>query len=88
MKAAGFDVNKPSNLIYLPKKTGIHPTRSVHDGWNKGHADYNVDIKQKLNEIHQIGDIEGWSKQQYSDAIEDLRGDTRKGLREGKIKCH
>lgn len=88
IKAAGFDVNKPSNLIYLPKETGIHPTRSVHDGWNKGHADYNVDIKQKLNEIHQIGDIEGWSKQQYSDAIEDLRGDTRKGLREGKIKCH
>lgn len=38
--AAGFDVNKPSNLIYLSKEEGVHPTRSIHNGWNKVHADY------------------------------------------------
>lgn len=37
---AGFDVNKPSNLIYLSKEEGVHPTRSIHNGWNKVHADY------------------------------------------------
>lgn len=51
IKAAGFDVDKPSNLIYLPKESGIHPTRSIHNGWNKGHADYNADITKQLDEI-------------------------------------
>ena len=38
--AAGFDVNKPSNLIYRVKEEGVHPTRSIHNGWNKVYADY------------------------------------------------
>ncbi|QYS87206.1 AHH domain-containing protein [Flavobacterium oreochromis] len=88
IKAAGFDVDKPSNLIYLPKEQGTHPTRSQHNGWNSVHKAYNADINQKLKDIHDIGQAEGWSKKQYSDAIEDLRNQTRKGLREGRIKCH
>ena len=32
IKAAGFDVNKPSNLIYLPIEDGSHTTRSIHNG--------------------------------------------------------
>ncbi|WP_269467217.1 AHH domain-containing protein [Flavobacterium columnare] len=88
IKSAGFDVDKPSNLIYLPKEQGTHPTRSQHKGWNKQHKAYNADMFGKLNDIHDIGKAEGWSKKQYSEAIEDLRSQTRKGLREGRIKCH
>ena len=88
IKAAGFDVNKPSNLIYLPKEDGIHSTRSIHNGWNKAHANYNADIKQKLNDIVEFGKAKRWSRQQYLDAIESLRGDTRLGLRKGEIKCY
>nr|WP_305069870.1 AHH domain-containing protein [Flavobacterium covae] len=88
IKAAGFDVDKPSNLIYLPKEQGTHPTRSQHKGWNKQHKAYNADMFGKLKDIHDIGKAEGWSKKQYSEAIEDLRSQTRKGLREGRIKCH
>ena len=88
IKAAGFDVNKPSNLIYLPIEDGIHSTRSIHNGWNKVHANYNADIKQKLNDIVEFGNAKRWSRQQYLDAIESLRGDTRLGLRKGEIKCY
>lgn len=88
IKAAGFDVDKPSNLIYLPKESGVHPTRSVHNGWNKGHADYNASITRQLDEIAEIGKANNWSKADYAAAIDDLRSDTKQGLREGKISCH
>ncbi|MFD2909213.1 AHH domain-containing protein [Flavobacterium ardleyense] len=88
IKAAGFDVDKSSNLIYLPKEQGTHPFRSQHNGWNRQHKAYNADMRQKLNDIHDIGKADGWSKKQYSEAIESLRGDTRQDLRKGKIKCH
>ena len=88
IKAAGFDVDNPSNLIYLPKESGVHPTRSVHNGWNKGHADYNTSITQQLDEIAEIGKANNWSKADYAAAIDDLRSDTRQGLRKGKISCH
>jgi len=45
-------------------------------------------MRQKLNDIHDIGQAEGWNKKQYSDAIENLRAGTRQNLRTGKIKCH
>lgn len=45
-------------------------------------------MRQKLNDIHDIGQAEGWNKKQYSDAIENLRAGTRQDLRKGKIKCH
>ncbi|WP_164849112.1 AHH domain-containing protein [Flavobacterium columnare] len=88
IKAAGFDVDKPSNLIYLPKEQGTHPTRSLHNGWNKQHADYNLMIHDKLDKIYEKGMNKGWSQQQFHDEVSKLSKNTRKGLREGKIKCH
>jgi RHS repeat-associated protein len=87
IKAAGFNVDKPSNLIYLPEETGTHPTRSLHKGWNKGHAEYNTIMTEKLKRINKIGKAEGWSKTEYADELEKLKNNTRKGLREGVIKC-
>ena len=36
----------------------------------------------------EFGNAKRWSRQQYLDAIESLRGDTRLGLRKGEIKCY
>ncbi|WP_324713214.1 AHH domain-containing protein [Flavobacterium columnare] len=88
IKAAGFDVDKPSNLIYLPKEQGTHPTRSLHNGWNKQHADYNLMIHDKLDKIYEKGMNKGWSQQKFHDEVSKLSKDTRKGLREDRIKCH
>lgn len=40
LKAAGFNIDAPKNLIYLPKEVGIHPTRSILNGWNKVYYSY------------------------------------------------
>jgi hypothetical protein len=88
IKSAGFDVDKPSNLIYLPKDQGAHPTRSQHNGWNKQHKSYNADIKDQLDRIDRKGMQQGWDQAKYKAEIEKIRSKTRKGLREGKIKCH
>lgn len=88
IQSAGFDVNKPSNLIYLPKEEGTHPTRSRHKGWNRQHKAYNADMLDKLNKIDQKGMAQGWNQAKYKAEIDKLRGDTRQGLRKGKIKCH
>ncbi|AMA50404.1 AHH domain-containing protein [Flavobacterium covae] len=88
IKAAGFDVDKPSNLIYLPKDAGGHPTRSQHNGWNKQHKAYNADIRAELDRIDRKGMAQGWDQARYKAEIEKLRSKTRKGLREGRIKCH
>ncbi|WP_299434333.1 AHH domain-containing protein [uncultured Maribacter sp.] len=88
IKAAGFDVNQPSNLIYLPKEEGTHPTRSRHKGWNKQHKLYNQGMLEELNKLDQKGMMQGWDKAKYKAEVEKLSIDTRQKLRKGKIKCH
>jgi uncharacterized protein RhaS with RHS repeats len=88
IKAAGYDVNKPSNLIYLPKEAGTHPTRSIHNGWNKEHAAYNDMMGDKLDKLYKKGMKKGWSQQKFHDEVSKLSGNTRQDLRKGKVKCH
>ncbi|WP_409351282.1 AHH domain-containing protein [Vibrio nigripulchritudo] len=59
----------------------------VHNGWNKAHAQYNRDMRAELDEISAIGKEEKWSQQQYKDAVDDLRRETRQNLRQGKAVC-
>ena len=87
IKAAGFDVDKPSNLIYLPKEAGTHSTRSLHDGWNKGHSDYNAHMQSELDRIYEKGQTKGWGQKDYAAEIDKLRGKTKKDLRKGRISC-
>ncbi|WP_081641244.1 AHH domain-containing protein [Vibrio rotiferianus] len=49
LKSADFDIDSTSNLIYLPKDRTVHATRSIHNGWNKDHAQYNQDIRAELD---------------------------------------
>jgi len=77
-----------SNLIYLPTEEGIHPTRSIHKSWNKGHKEYNDYIKGQLEDIWDKGKDGKWTLQQFRDAIEELRRETRLELRNGSRKCY
>ncbi|MDF2400500.1 hypothetical protein GWQ27_03130 [Aeromonas sp. 5HA1] len=87
LKAAGFDIDAPKNLIYLPKDRSVHDVRSIHNGWNKSHSEYNISMREQLDEIYSVGKEEGWTQKQFSEAIDDLRRDTRQGLRRGKVCC-
>lgn len=73
VKAAGYDVNKPSSLIYLPKEHGGYGNRSVHKGYSGDHSKYNKMMKAELDDILKTGKANNWSKQQYHDAIEKQR---------------
>ena len=88
--AAGFDVNSSNNLIYLPKEEGIHKTRSIHNGWDKGYADYNDYIQEELDKISDKAKNakKSWTQQDYANEINELIKKTRKALRKGEIKCH
>ncbi|WKX76178.1 RHS repeat domain-containing protein [Zobellia laminariae] len=88
IKAAGFDVNKPSNLIYLPKEQGIHPERSLHNGWNKQHAAYNLEMGDKLDKLYDKGMAQGWDQKKFHSEVDKLSKNTRQDLRKGRIKCH
>ena len=72
--AAGFDVNSSNNLIYLPKEEGIHKTRSIHNGWDKGHADYNDYIQEELDKISDKAKNakKSWTQQDYANEINEL----------------
>ncbi|MGE7912706.1 AHH domain-containing protein, partial [Lysinibacillus xylanilyticus] len=86
---SGMSINDIKNLIYLPIDRQYHPTRSIHDGYNSYHADYNRLMKEELNRIALEGKgAKNWTQQQYRDEVEKLIRDTRKDLRNGKIKVH
>ncbi|BDU39404.1 hypothetical protein TUMSATVNIG3_39220 [Vibrio nigripulchritudo] len=44
-------------------------------------------MRAELDEISAIGKEEKWSQQQYKDAVDDLRRETRQNLRQGKAVC-
>ncbi len=87
LKMIDYDVDKPSSLIYLPKEFGDYGSRSSHKGYSGDHAKYNAMMSQRLDDILEAGKAGNWSKQKFTDAVEKLRKDTRKGLRNGTIKC-
>lgn len=82
----GYDVNKVNNLIYLPEEIGGYGNRAAHKGYSGDHSNYNKMMRQELDDILEAGKSQNWSKQQYENAVDDLRKNTRQGLRNGTIK--
>jgi uncharacterized protein RhaS with RHS repeats len=87
LQKIGFDVNKLDNLIYLSKDIGGYGNRSAHKGYSGNHSKYNQNMRSELDKIAKMGGVNNWTKQQYADAVNKVRKDTRQGLRKGTIKC-
>jgi RHS repeat-associated protein len=87
-KLSGYDVHNTKNVIYLPTDRRYHKTRSIHDGFNKFHSQYNADIRSQLTDLVEVGKANNWTKQQYHDALQNVINDTRQDLRKGKTKLH
>ncbi len=81
IKSAGMNIHKTGNIIYLPTDAEYHPTRTIHRG---SHAQYTASVEQKLDMVHDYGQRNGWTKEQYSKAVDSVIADERKGLRSGK----
>ncbi|MEE4857779.1 RHS repeat-associated core domain-containing protein, partial [Pseudomonas alliivorans] len=80
IKASGMNIHKVSNIIYLPKYAENHPTRTIHRG---SHAQYTASIEQKLDQVHEYGKNNGWTKAEYNRAVNNIIASERKGLRSG-----
>ncbi|WP_122523817.1 RHS repeat-associated core domain-containing protein [Pseudomonas viridiflava] len=85
IKAAGMNIHKVSNIIYLPKYAENHPTRTIHRG---SHASYTASVEQKLDIVHEYGKSNGWTKAEYEKAVNNIISSERKGLRSGTTKLN
>jgi hypothetical protein len=81
IKSAGMNIHKTGNIIYLPTDAQHHPTRTIHKG---SHGQYTASVEQKLDMVHDYGRKNGWTKDQYSKAVDSVIADERKNLRSGK----
>ncbi|WP_446731157.1 AHH domain-containing protein [Pseudomonas sp. CFBP 13711] len=85
LKASGMNIHASNNIIYLPTHAENHPVRTVHLG---PHPGYTAEVRGNLNEIERVGREQGWSKQQYKAAPDDMIVEDRQGLRKGETKLN
>nr|WP_245227971.1 RHS repeat-associated core domain-containing protein [Pseudomonas sp. PvP027] len=85
IKAAGMNIHKVSNIIYLPKYAESHPTRTIHRG---SHADYTTSVEKQLDSVHKYGVENGWTKGDYDKAVNKIIATERKGLRSGTTRLN
>ncbi|KGN83754.1 hypothetical protein HR15_11630 [Porphyromonas gulae] len=90
IEASGINIDGASNMKYLPVAEGIdpNPNKSIHNGWNDVHKDYNTTMKNRLDELYNRAQIENWDARRMQQEITGLQRDTRAELDNGKLKCH
>ncbi|RZJ94144.1 MAG: RHS repeat protein, partial [Hymenobacter sp.] len=87
-KLAQFNVDNISNTIYLPKAREYHPTRSIHNGWNRYHKAYNERMLGNMDDLLEYGKAEGWTQKEFEQGLKELIAGERQELRQGKVKLH
>jgi RHS repeat-associated protein len=85
LKASGMNIHASNNVIYLPTHPANHPVRTVHLG---PHPGYTAEVRGNLNEIDRVGREQGWTKEQYKAALDDVIVENRQGLRTGETKLN
>ncbi|PWU06496.1 MAG: hypothetical protein C5B43_01745 [Verrucomicrobia bacterium] len=74
------------NLIWLPSKAGLHPTRTQHWG---GHLDeVGIKMSEGMTDILKRGQLGDWTRNQYNKEFLDLLGRTRADLKKGEFKLN
>lgn len=88
-KATGMDVNNATNMVYLPVKESIHPTKAVHHEFKldgKPHTDYNASMGRQLDILYARSKTEGWSVEHTRQELLKLQHDTRNKLNNARNK--
>ncbi|PWU06494.1 MAG: hypothetical protein C5B43_01735 [Verrucomicrobia bacterium] len=86
LKLANFDLQSTHNLMYLPSKAGLHPTRSLHRG--KHFDDVSRRMEKRMDDIVKKGNAGDWTTNQYNEALMDILKDMRSQLKQSKIKLN
>jgi hypothetical protein len=89
-KVTGMNVNNATNMVYLPVKESIHPTKAVHHEFKlngKPHAEYNALMGRELDNLLERSKAEGWTTEQTRKELLNLEHDTRKKLNNTRNSC-
>ena len=86
---SGLGINGATNMMYLPMFDGIdpNPNRSLHNGWNLQHQEYNRLMEQELDNIRELADRNNWNDNTIQQRVRQLQHDTRRNLNNGTIRC-
>lgn len=78
----GFDIDAPSNRLYLPTEPGVagNMGSSSHDGFNAVHLNYNRGVDQALNDLLVITD-----PATRASAVADFQASVRVALANGDL---
>jgi len=82
LELAGYNLQKRSNKIYLPKLAESHPTRSIHNGKHTNSVSEN--LANLMDQVVEIGRAQGWSQEQYRGALNQIVAQERHLLRTGE----
>ncbi|WP_211223581.1 AHH domain-containing protein, partial [Saccharibacillus kuerlensis] len=77
----GYNLQSRNNKMFLPTNDSLHPTRSIHKGRHSNSVSEN--LANQMDEVLEYGRANGWTQQQYNDALRDIINGERKLLRDG-----
>jgi hypothetical protein len=78
---ADFDLNSRTNRIFLPTDGSLHPTRSIHMGRHTTGVSRN--LARKMDAVVEVGRAQGWSQQQYGNALRVIIMKEQQALKSG-----
>jgi uncharacterized protein RhaS with RHS repeats len=90
-KVTGMNVNNATNMVYLPTKESVHPTKAVHNYFKingKPHNEYNKVMRAELDDLMRRYNSEKWSVERLRKELLGLQHDTRKKLNNARNNCH
>lgn len=79
---AGFDLQTRQNKIFLPTAEYLHPTRSIHSGRHTTQVSRN--LAEQMDTVAEVGKQQGWSQQQYQQALDAIISQERQLLKSGE----
>lgn len=83
---AGMSYEAFQNKMMLPRDRSVHPSRTVHQGRHT--TAHNQRMLDSMNDILEKGMREGWTQEQYRDALDSLLAAERQRLRRGEIELN
>jgi RHS repeat-associated protein len=78
---AGFNLESRANKLFLPPDEAFHSTRSLHLGRHT--TGVSRSLAEQMDAIVEVGRIQGWTQQQYRDALLSLISQERQSLKTG-----
>lgn len=81
LELSGFNLQARSNKIFLPESADLHPTRSIHLGRHTNSVSQN--LANQMDTVVDVGQQQGWSQQQYRQALDAILAQERAALKAG-----